>query len=102
MSQIKKEEWEKKGIELFGEDRTAWRFVCPSCGHVASINDAKEKYPEIKGRGWSPPSECVGRYLKDLGCDWCAYGLFHGPLAIETEDGEVIFAFDFEGKPFTK
>lgn len=100
---ITKAEWEAKGKELFGEDRANWAFVCPSCGNAMSIARARAEFPALKGRGWQPESECIGRYLPDVGCDWCSYGLFKGPLIVDTGDpvGEVA-VFDFAGKPFTE
>jgi len=99
---VKLADWEAKGVELFGEDRCNWRFVCPSCGDVQSVNTAKKNYPELKGKGWAPAQECIGRYLEDAGCNWCSYGLFRGPLLIELEDGKEVGYFDFDGKPYTK
>lgn len=99
---ISQAEWEAKGRELFGEDKCNWRFVCPKCGDERSLNEVKERYPELKGRGWSPGTECLGRYADDVDCDWASYGLFRGPLiVIATEDGSEVPYFDFSGKPFT-
>ena len=101
MSTISKREWDAKGRELFGMDMQDWKFVCPSCGLVQSIAKAKEHWPQLKGKDWNVTSECVGRYTKDAGCDWCAYGLFRGPLIVVLSNGDEIAAFDFAGKPFT-
>jgi hypothetical protein len=97
------EQWEAKGRELFGDDKSKWRFVCPSCGNVMSIEKAKAEFTMLQGRGWRPEAECVGRYLDDVGCDWAAYGLFRGPLIVKVDGDDImeIFAFDFDGKPFT-
>ena len=97
------EEWEAKGNELFGTDRRAWRFQCPVCGHACSINEAAEAFPEAKGKGWRPSTECIGRYTDAVDCDWCAYGLFQGPLFVEVPDRpeRPVACFDFEGLPFT-
>jgi predicted RNA-binding Zn-ribbon protein involved in translation (DUF1610 family) len=53
-TELTREQWEAKGAELFGDDREAWRFVCPTCGNVASIELARKQWPELEGRGWSP------------------------------------------------
>lgn len=34
-----REEWQARGVALFGEDRREWRFVCPCCKHVATVGD---------------------------------------------------------------
>lgn len=101
MSTISYDAWEAKGRELFGADMRAWRFHCPTCGLDMSIADAIEKHPDVKGKGWSPEQECIGRYTKAAGCDWCAYGLFRGPLFVE-RGTEKVPCFDFAGQPFTK
>ena len=101
MSTVSKDAWDAKGQELFGEDMEDWQFVCPTCGLVQSIARAKKEWPQLKDRNWNVTSECVGRYTKDVGCDWAAYGLFRGPLFVELNNGDEIAAFDFVGKPFT-
>lgn len=106
MTTITRSVWETKGAELFGDNKADWRFVCPVCGNAASIATARESFPELKGRGWRPTQECLGRYTPAIDCDWCAYGLFRGPLFVIApgENGETevtIPIFDFEGKPFT-
>lgn len=30
------------GVKLFGENELDWRFICPSCGHVASAADYRD------------------------------------------------------------
>jgi hypothetical protein len=100
---ITQEAWEAKGAELFGDDMANWRFVCPACKAEMSIAIAREKHPEVKGRGWRPEQECIGRYTHTVDCDWCAYGLFHGPVFVRpSAGGEPIPVFDFAGLPFTK
>ena len=41
------DEWYKKGQELFGEDKWKWKFRCPACGHVQSIESLLENNPEL-------------------------------------------------------
>lgn len=98
---ITEQEWVAKGTEFFGDDREVWKFVCPACGDELSLAEAMEKYPELRGCNWAPGQECIGRYTDKVDCDWCAYGLFRGPLLIKREDGRETPAFDFAGKPFT-
>ena len=106
---LAQEDWEHKGVELFGPEKENWRFACPACGTVASIAIAREKWPQLRGSGWAPHQECVGRYGIDVKtssnparrCDWCAYGLFRGPVVVNTVDGKEIGVFDFDGLPFT-
>ena len=104
MTVVTKEQWEKKGVELFGENQTKWRFVCPRCGKELSIESARvefaEHLPMLREKRFSIEQECIGRYVPGVGCNWAAYGLFRGPLIVV--DGEQNTAsFDFAGKPFT-
>ena len=98
---ISPEEWRAKGIELFGEDRMEWAFVCPSCGHVATVKDWKEAGASPGHVGFS----CIGRWLgspdentftKNGGpCQYSGGGLISlNPITIETEPGPT-HVFDF-------
>lgn len=52
------EEWCKEATARFGPDPKGWRFVCPVCGHVASIAewDARDG---SDGAAFS----CIGRWM---------------------------------------
>jgi hypothetical protein len=56
---ITHQQWLAEGESLFGKDAKTWRFVCPSCGHVASLKDWKDAGA---GEGHMAFS-CVGRFL---------------------------------------
>ncbi len=106
MPNITKEEWNKRGIELFGTDRGKWRFVCPGCGHIQAVEDFRPH----KEKGASPASaycECIGRYIggkswmndkssKPGPCDYAGYGLFRiSPVTVIDGDKKIdSFAFD--------
>lgn len=47
------------GIERFGPDPMKFKFVCPSCGHVASAEDYKAAGAPETAVGFS----CIGRWL---------------------------------------
>lgn len=98
-------EWNAKGKELFGDDQTAWAFVCPRCGHVMSVAKARVEYaadlPRLRAAKLAVEAECIGRAVPGKGCDWAAFGLFSGPLFVKRESGEETPIFDFAGKPFT-
>ena len=104
------EEWLAKGKQLFGDDMTKWRFVCPGCGHVQAVED----FRQYKDQGASPDSarqECIGRYsggkpwafknVRKLGgpCDYAGYGLLNiCPVKVVDEKGDHwCFAFDEKG-----
>lgn len=96
-------EWIQEGQKRFGEDFKKWKFVCPACGHIQSVED-------FVNLGLDPNSafqECIGRHNGNAkpankhsvnGCDWCSYGLF-GTLGkgilVHLESGEQTEIFDF-------
>lgn len=104
MNEITREQWEAKGVELFGPDQTKHRFVCPTCGKELSVESVRAEFaeflPSLRAGGYAIEQECIGRYVKGVGCDWAAYGLFRGPLLVRSGDS-VIPTFDYAGKPFT-
>lgn len=53
------EEWRAKARELFGDDPLDWKFVCPSCKHVAAVRDWKAAGASEREAAFS----CVGRHL---------------------------------------
>lgn len=89
-------EWKAEAVRRFGPDSNEWRFVCPCCGHVASVKDwraAGAKDGEIA-------FSCIGRraatareaFDKGKGpCNYAGGGLFKlNPTEV---DGEKYFAF---------
>jgi hypothetical protein len=96
-------EWEAEAIRRFGADPLNWRFVCPSCGHVASVKDWKDSGAPQGAVAFS----CVGRYGshakqifdKTQGpCNYSGGGLFKlNPVTVVFEDGENMQTFEFEG-----
>jgi hypothetical protein len=100
----------------FGDDPANWAFVCPRCGDVASAADFRVALSET-GRADESASDhlgqiCIGRILGALdrwtvdgtrasrktyagrGCDWCAFGLFRGPMIVVTPEGNELYAFN--------
>lgn len=83
MEEITLEEWETKGKKLYGEDYANWKFVCPACGHISSV----QEFIDLGANANSSYTNCIGRIngkgedgLKGIdngyGCNWAAYGLF--------------------------
>ncbi len=65
LPEVPLKEWLAEGERLFGTDRTKWRFVCPSCGHVQSVED----FIELKRLGILTVDvdsvvafSCIGRF----------------------------------------
>jgi hypothetical protein len=97
------DEWVKEGNELFGPDRTQWRFVCPSCGHIAMAKDWIEAGSEEGEIAFS----CVGRHMKNSAdicsdkkpCNYAGGGLFRlNPVTVIIPDGKSIRLFEFDKK----
>ena len=99
----------------FGNDPMAWAFVCPSCKDVATGADFRAALDAAGHTEWHASDrlgqECIGRSLGVLlrdqpkggyqgrGCDWCAYGLFRGPLIVVLPDGREIGSFRIAPAP---
>ena len=94
-------EWVAEATRRFGADPLKWRFVCPSCGHVAAVQDWKDAGAPSECAAFS----CVGRWMKttkeafrkDGGpCNYAGGGLFKlNPVKVTMPDGSENVAFDF-------
>lgn len=78
-----------------------WKFRCPSCGHVASVQDWKNAGAPENAAAFS----CVGRWLqerkeaftKNGPCNYAGGGLFRlNPVKLEGMD---VGPFDFADDP---
>ncbi len=98
-----REEWEAEGVRRFGPEKLDWKFICPSCGHIASVKD----WVDAGGQGGIGFS-CIGRWIgskrnaldgKGPGpCNYAGAGLFRlGPVKIE---GDPAHWFDFAPEEF--
>ncbi len=90
-------DWHAEGVRRFGSDEMKWKFVCPSCGHIASVEDWKKSGASERQVAFS----CVGRHLpnaksifcKPGPCDYSGGGLIPlNPVHIEDRGSNV---FDF-------
>lgn len=92
-------DWHREGIRRFGNNDANWRFVCPVCGYVASV----QEWRDLKGDAMIAFS-CIGRLLpvcrdafRGSGpgpCNYAGGGLFKlGPVTIgDREDRYFAFA----------
>lgn len=92
-------EWLFEGTKRFGPNQDAWRFVCPSCGFVASVQDWKDA-----GAEGAIAFACIGRWRpvhmeifgKPGPCNYTGGGLFAlNPVHVIFENGETTHVFDF-------
>ena len=93
-------EWVAEAQRRFGADSGAWRFVCPSCGHVALVSDW---FAAGAGEG-EVAFSCVGRHLpkaKEMGqrpgpCNYAGGGLFRlNPVTVVDAGGREHDVFEF-------
>lgn len=111
--EITVEQWREEGTKLFGPDEMQWRFVCPSCGHIASPKDWKAAGAPENAVAFS----CVGRWTGsktticqkpgpgDVGCNYAGGGLFGlNPRRVRmSEDKHIdVFAFAEPAPPVEK
>lgn len=58
-------EFKAIGVERFGPDPMKFKFVCPSCGHIATAED----YKAVGAPETAVAFSCVGRWAEG---DWDA------------------------------
>jgi len=96
------EQWRAEASRLFGPDPLKWRFVCPSCGHVAAVED----WRNAGAKDTQATFSCVGRYIgaddshtfKRNGgpCTYAGGGLIGlNPVAVRGETGAITRVFAF-------
>lgn len=93
-------EWMKEGERLFGKDMMQWRFICPSCGRIITVQEYKNAGAPTGAVAFS----CIGRYdghdnvdafgREGKGCNYAGGGLI-GINPVKVGD---IYAFDFAPK----
>lgn len=102
-------DWIAEGVRRFGSDQMCWKFVCPSCGHVASVKDWQDAGAPEGAVAFS----CVGHYAGNAEaaeaktfrggggpCNYAGGGLLGlHPVTVVFEDGGTwqSFAFADEG-----
>lgn len=94
-------EWTAEAGRRFGADPMGWRFVCPSCGHVAAVREWRDAGAPEGAVAFS----CVGRWLNADGtrafagvggpCNYAGGGFIGlNPVAVDF-DGREHRVFDF-------
>lgn len=76
------------------------RFVCPACKTEYSLGEwlaaNKDASPHDVGTmAQEGPTKCIHRVAQDGECNWCAFGLFHGPVQVEGIGGGIVHCFEF-------
>lgn len=97
---LTKDQWQAEGKARFGTDTNDWKFVCPSCGHVASIQD----WIDAGAPEGAVAFSCVGRYQgsakqifdKSGGpCNYAGGGLFLLNPVTVLDNGKAHSIFEF-------
>jgi len=97
---VTNKEWLAEAECRFGPHPDLWRFVCPSCGHIASVGEWKDAGATEGEIAFS----CIGRNLgsmKELGakkgpCNYAGGGLFRlNPVTVVFFDGHERETFEF-------
>jgi hypothetical protein len=98
-------DWEKEGIELFGDNKRFWKFVCPCCGFVQCGDDFIKAGVSIKTATSMTGFSCIGRVLPECRdafekgpgpCNYAGGGLFPlNPIRIIFDGDHSNNFFDF-------
>jgi len=102
MREMTYDEWRAEAERRFGKDSSAWRFACPSCGHVASVADYRAAGAPDTAIAFS----CVGRWTGADGskafagkggpCNYAGGGFIGlNPVRVRDVDGKALRLFDF-------
>lgn len=100
-------QWHAEGTRRFGCDLLQWRFVCPSCGHVAT----PAQWKAVGAAAGEVAFSCIGRHTPGAGsifsgkspCNYAGGGLVRlNPVTVVQIDtgGAAHYheIFEFEGQ----
>lgn len=81
---ISENDFYKLGEKMFGPDKSKWKFKCPICGHVQSMESVERHYVSEHGRSKFEAVKkyiyvyynCEGRTNPSHGCNYSTGGLF--------------------------
>jgi len=89
MRETTHQNWIKEAIELYGNDPKQWKFICPVCKTVQTIQDFIDAGVGKETISKTIAFSCIGRFTKTKGCDWTLGGLFRlHTLEVKFEDEE--------------
>lgn len=95
------EDWIKKGMRLYGNERDAWQFKCPQCGHVQSAQSVREHNPGVDSgkpaiwlRNWVS-IHCEGNLSSWHGCSYQELKAQLHSVYIVMDDGRELYVFPF-------
>lgn len=100
IEQVSMDDWQKEGTRRFGGDFMAWKFVCPSCGHVATPQD----WDDLGAPRSMVAYACVGNWMAVAApvgtlskgpCIYQGHINRENPMHVVTEDGTTYEMFAF-------
>jgi len=100
MKVLTQSEFLNEGQRLFGDDIMKWKFQCPSCGIVISVEDYKNSGASENAVGFN----CIGRYKNSTNsmltgkqpCDYSSGGLICiSPIKAMLPNGKSVMCFDY-------
>lgn len=104
--EVTHQQWLDEARERFGPEAMNWRFVCPSCGHVAAVKD----WRAVGAPEGAIAFSCVGRWMEgpvmEIGpvaggpkkgpCNYAGGGLFRmNPVHVTHSNGARHSVFEF-------
>ena len=102
LAKMTQQEWIAEGRRRFGDDQLKWKFICPTCKHVAAVED----WHKAGAPDGAVAFSCVGCWLpgttreafasKGKGpCNYAGGGFFMlNPISV---DDHLLFDFAPEG-----
>ena len=95
-------EWHAEAERRFGKEAAKWKFICPVCRHIQSVEDYRTAGAPAESIAFS----CVGRFIKGSKqafektkkgpCTYAGGGLFKlNPIRVTDDKGIEHELFDF-------
>lgn len=72
--QISVVQWREEAVQLFGPDPRNWKFQCPHCNEVQTLQEFLDH--KIEDADTKAYFSCIGRWVEGRGCKWTLGGLF--------------------------
>ena len=92
---INYEDWLSELKSRFGEDSKKWAFKCPSCRNIQTAQDFIDNgLEEHKDNVYF---NCIGRYMKNKGCNWSLGGLLKINKVSVMKDAKIFPVFEMAG-----
>jgi len=100
LRKINYKDWLLEAEVKFGKETKNWKFICPACGYITSVEDWKNAGATEGEYAFS----CIGRNIdmsKNMGtkpgpCNYAGGGLIRmNPVHVYLKDGHIRETFEF-------